>query len=65
MKKQLEVLERKTIRDEVRAWAKKNIQCKTFSTSNLHMRKNVIQINIDLINKDKNKPYKTGIRYRA
>jgi hypothetical protein len=26
--------------------------------------KNVIQFNIDLLNKDKNKPYKTGIRYR-
>lgn len=65
VKKQLEVLERKAIRDELRVWAKKNIQGKTFSTSNLHMRKNVIQINIDLINKDKNKPYKTGIRYRA
>ena len=26
--------------------------------------KNVIQFNIDLLNKDKNKPYKPGIRYR-
>ena len=26
--------------------------------------KNVIQFNIDLLNKDKDKPYKTGIRYR-
>ncbi|MDA8595223.1 hypothetical protein N9L20_01975 [Flavobacteriaceae bacterium] len=26
--------------------------------------KNVIQFNIDLLNKDKNKPYMTGIRYR-
>ena len=26
--------------------------------------KNVIQFNIDLLNKDKNKPYKTGVRYR-
>lgn len=26
--------------------------------------KNVIQFNIDLLNKDKNRPYKTGIRYR-
>lgn len=26
--------------------------------------KNVIQFNIDLLNKDKEKPYKTGIRYR-
>ena len=26
--------------------------------------KNVIQFNIDLLNKDKTKPYKTGIRYR-
>ncbi len=26
--------------------------------------KNIIQFNIDLLNKDKNKPYKTGIRYR-
>lgn len=26
--------------------------------------KNVIQFNIDLLNKDKSKPYKTGIRYR-
>lgn len=26
--------------------------------------RNVIQFNIDLLNKDKNKPYKTGVRYR-